>query len=51
MQIVLIGPHALGNTQQYERELAFVRQSREPTFPVIPVTLRGTSTDRSFDFL
>jgi hypothetical protein len=49
--IVLIGPHGLGNTQQYERELAFVRQSREPTFPVVPVMLPGTTTDRPFDFL
>src|SRR6516162_4993905 len=35
--IVLIGPHGLGNVQQYERDLAFVRQSHEPTFPVLPV--------------
>src|SRR6516162_8254878 len=28
--IVLIGPRGLGNTQQYERELAFVRQTRDP---------------------
>ena len=31
--IVLIGPRGLGNTQQYERELALVRQSRDPRFP------------------
>jgi hypothetical protein len=37
--IVLIGPHGLGNTQQYERELAIVRQSRDPAFPVVPVIL------------
>jgi TIR domain len=30
--IVLIGPRGLGNTQQYERELAFVRQTRDPAF-------------------
>jgi TIR domain len=49
--IVLIGPHGLGNTQQYERELAFIRQSHEPTFPVVPVTLPGTTTDLPFNFL
>jgi energy-coupling factor transporter ATP-binding protein EcfA2 len=49
--IVLIGPRGLGNTQQYERELALVRQSRDPAFPVVPVILPGTTTDRPFDFL
>ena len=34
--IVLIGPRGLGNTQQYERELALVRQSRDPAFPLAP---------------
>jgi hypothetical protein len=49
--IVLIGPRGLGNTQQYERELALVRQSRDPAFPVVPVVLPDTNTDRPFDFL
>ena len=49
--IVLIGPRGLGNTQQYERELAFVRQTRDPAFPVVPVILPETTTDRPFDFL
>jgi len=49
--IVLIGPHGLGNTQQYERELALVRQTHDPTFPVVPVLLPGPSTDPPFDFL
>jgi TPR repeat protein/energy-coupling factor transporter ATP-binding protein EcfA2 len=49
--IVLIGPRGLGNTQQYERELAIVRQSRDPAFPVVPVILPETTTDRPFDFL
>jgi hypothetical protein len=49
--IVLIGPHGLGNTQQYERELAFVRQTRDPTFPVVPVILPENKTDPPFDFL
>ena len=49
--IVLIGPRGLGNTQQYERELAIVRQSRDPAFPVVPVMLPETTIDRPFDFL
>jgi TPR repeat protein/energy-coupling factor transporter ATP-binding protein EcfA2 len=49
--IVLIGPRGLGNTQQYERELALVRQSRDPTFAVVPVILPDTTADRPFDFL
>jgi hypothetical protein len=47
--IVLIGPRGLGNTQQ--RELAFVRQTRDPAFPVVPVILPETTTDPPFDFL
>ena len=31
--IVLIGPRGLGNTQQYERELAIVRQSQRSSIP------------------
>jgi hypothetical protein len=36
-------PHrsALGNTQQYERELALVRQTQDRDFPVIPVLMPG----------
>src|SRR5215471_5220410 len=49
--IVLIGTRGLGNTQQYERELAFVRQTRDPAFPVVPVILPETTTDPPFDFL
>jgi hypothetical protein len=40
--IVLIGPRGLGNTQQYERDLALIRQTREPAFPVVPVILPKT---------
>jgi hypothetical protein len=40
--VVLIGPHGLGNTQQYERELAIVRQSRDRAFAVVPVILPET---------
>jgi hypothetical protein len=46
--IVLIGPQGLGNTQQYERELSIVRQSHDPAFPVVPVILPETTTDRPF---
>src|SRR5262245_17284269 len=49
--IVLIGPRGLGNTQQYERELAFVRQTRDSAFPVVPVILPETTNDPPFDFL
>src|SRR5271170_2752226 len=38
---ILVGPHGIGNTQQYERELALVRQTGEPAFPVIPVLIPG----------
>ena len=48
--IVLIGPHGFGNTQQYERELAIYRQSRDPEFPVVPVLLPDTR-DPPFTFL
>jgi hypothetical protein len=48
--IVLIGPRGLGNTQQYERELALYRQSRNPKFPVVPVLLPDTA-DPPFTFL
>ncbi len=39
---VLVGPAGLGNTQQYEHQLALTRQSGDPGFPVIPVILPGT---------
>jgi hypothetical protein len=40
---ILVCPHGIGNTQQYERELALVRQSqiRDAEFPVIPVLKPG----------
>jgi tetratricopeptide (TPR) repeat protein len=41
--VILIGPGGFGNTQQYERELAFYRQTRDPTFRIIPVLLPGTN--------
>jgi hypothetical protein len=49
--IVLIGPNGFGNTQQYERELAIIRQTREPDFRVIPVILPKTGSGLPFDFL
>src|SRR5262249_22493938 len=48
--IILLGPSGLGDTQQYERELAFVRQTGETNFPVVPVVLPGTR-DPPFNFL
>jgi WD40 repeat protein len=48
--IVLLGPSGFGNTQQYERELTFVRQTRDPTFLVVPVLLPDTR-DPPFNFL
>jgi energy-coupling factor transporter ATP-binding protein EcfA2 len=49
--VVLLGPRGIGNTQQYERELAIIRQTGDPAFPVVPVILPETTTDRPFDFL
>jgi WD40 repeat protein len=48
--IILLGPSGLGNTQQYERELTFVRQTGDPAFPVVPVLLPDTR-DPPFNFL
>ena len=49
--IILIGPHGLGNTQQYERDLAIYRQTRDPSFPIVPVILPEANIDRPFNFL
>src|SRR5271170_366388 len=38
---ILVGKHGFGNTQQYERDLAFFRRTRDAAFPVIPVLLPG----------
>src|SRR5262249_30899638 len=48
--IVLIGPNGFGNTQQYERELAVIRQTREPDFRVIRVILPKTASHPSVRF-
>jgi TIR domain len=49
--LVLIGPRGFGNTQQYERDLAFYRQTRDPAFLVVPVILPEAGLDRPFNFL
>ena len=49
--IILIGPHGLGNTQQYERDLAIYRQTRDPSFPIVPVILPEAEIDLPFNFL
>jgi TIR domain len=38
---ILVGRHGIGNTQQYEREAALVRQTHDKEFPVIPVLMPG----------
>jgi hypothetical protein len=38
---ILFGKHGIGNTQQYERQFALVRQTHEAAFPVIPVLMPG----------
>jgi hypothetical protein len=40
--VILIGPHGLGNVQQYEQELLFIRQAQDPTFRLIPILLPDT---------
>ncbi len=49
--VILIGPRGLGNTQQYERDLALYRQTRDPSFPIVPVILPEAQIDRPFNFL
>jgi TIR domain len=49
--IILIGPHGLGNTQQYERDLAIVRQTGDQLFAIVPVILPHARIDRPFSFL
>jgi len=45
---LLIGPGGIGNTQQYERQLALVRQTAHRDFPVIPVLLPGSEPPTGF---
>jgi hypothetical protein len=49
--VILIGPRGLGNTQHYERDLAIIRQSRDPSFLIVPVILPGAQVDPPFNFL
>ena len=39
--VAILVKDKIGDTQQYERQFAVIRQTREPTFPVIPVLLPG----------
>ena len=41
---ILVGRHGIGNTQQYERELALIRQTGDAAFPVIPVLMPGCAS-------
>ena len=41
---ILFGEHGIGNTQQYEREFALIRQTSDPSFPVIPVLMPGCAS-------
>jgi hypothetical protein len=47
--IILIGPQGLGNTQQYERDFALIRQTGDRSFPIVPVLLPGA--ERPSDLL
>jgi hypothetical protein len=49
--IILVGRHGLGNTQQYERDLAIYRQTRDPSFPIVSVILPEAEIDYPFNFL
>ena len=49
--VVLLGPNGLGRWQRRERALALDRQTREATFPVIPVLLPESKADDYSGFL
>jgi hypothetical protein len=38
---ILLDKHGIGSSQQYERELALIRQTQDPMFTVIPVLMPG----------
>lgn len=48
--LVFVGPTGMGAWQQRECDLALLRQTREPGFPVIPVLLPGVD-DPGLNFL
>jgi len=39
--LILVGPSGIGNTQQYERDLAIQRKLRQKRYKIIPVLLPG----------
>src|SRR5262249_22056801 len=41
---ILVGKHGIGNTQQYEPELALIRQTAAAAFPIIPVLMPGCAS-------
>jgi len=49
--VVFLGPNGLGVWERRERALALVRQTSEPTFPVIPVLLPGSQAGDYTGFL
>ena len=49
--VVLLGPNGLGRWQRRERARALDRQTREATFPVIPVLLPESKADDYSGFL
>jgi energy-coupling factor transporter ATP-binding protein EcfA2 len=49
--MVLIGPRGLSSTQQYERDLAIIRQTRDPTFSIFPVILPEAGIDPPLSLL
>ena len=49
--VVFLGPYGLGRWQRYEMALALDRQTKEPTFPVIPVPLPGSQAGDYSGFL
>jgi hypothetical protein len=49
--VVLLGPNGLGRWQRREMALALDRQTREATFPVIPVLLPGSQVEDYGGFL
>ena len=49
--VVFLGPNGLGRWQRYEMALALNRQTKEPTFPVIPVPLPGSQAGDYSGFL
>jgi formylglycine-generating enzyme required for sulfatase activity len=49
--VVFLGPNGLGRWQRREMTLALDRQTKEPTFPVIPILLPGGEANNYSGFL